>query len=57
MSDCFWGAIAVLGYVRMCDRLLGDVEVRSLFGMLGMRSLLGDLWDAIAVWGCWGCDR
>ncbi|MFN5992306.1 MAG: hypothetical protein ACK6A9_17760 [Dolichospermum sp.] len=27
------------------------------FGMLGVRSLFGGLEDAIAVLGCWGCDR
>ncbi|MFN5241013.1 MAG: hypothetical protein ACK5WC_07895 [Aphanizomenon sp.] len=54
-----------VGMWRGCDRFLGCeseiacwgmLEMRSLFGMMGERSLFRGCWGAIAV-GVWECDR
>ena len=41
---------------RMSDRCWERGEVRSLFEDVGVRSLFGDVWDAI-TFGVWECDH
>ncbi|MDB9487015.1 hypothetical protein PN492_10740 [Dolichospermum circinale CS-537/01] len=43
MRSLFWGMW------RMCDRFLGMLEVRSLFGYVGMSDRCFGVWECVSV--------